>query len=223
FTVTVNDNENPTITCPANKVQSTDPNACSAVVTFSATANDNCGVSYTCDPASGSTFQKGTTTVTCTATDTSGNTAGCQFTVTVNDTQPPAITCPANIVKEPTCPSGAKASFAPVVSDNCPGVGFVCSPATGSTFPIGTTTVTCTATDTSGNSTACSFAVTVLTVSATIENLKTSVNSSSLSGTQRQGLISKLNAALDALAQGHTNTACQKLADFINSVQNFID
>ena len=223
FTVTVNDNENPTITCPANKVQSTDPNACSAVVTFSATANDNCGVSYTCDPASGSTFQKGTTTVTCTATDTSGNTAGCQFTVTVNDTQPPAITCPANIVKEPTCPSGAKASFAPVVSDNCPGVGFVCSPATGSTFPIGTTTVTCTATDTSGNSTACSFTVTVLTVSATIENLKTSVNSSSLSGTQKQGLISKLNAALDALAQGHTNTACQKLADFINSVQNFID
>jgi len=65
--------------------------------------------------------------------------------------------------------------------------------------------------------------VTVLTVSAAIENLKTSVNNSSLTGTQKQGLIAKLNAALDAIAQGHTNTACQKLADFINSVQNFID
>jgi len=145
------------------------------------------------------------------------------FTVTVNDTQPPAITCPANIVTEPTCPAGAKATFAPVVSDNCPGVGFVCSPASNSTFPIGTTTVTCTATDTSGNTASCSFTVTVLTVSAAIENLKTSVNNSSLTGTQKQGLIAKLNAALDAIAQGHTNTACQKLADFINSVQNFID
>jgi hypothetical protein len=110
-----------------------------------------------------------------------------------------------------------------VASDNCPGVTFVCSAASGSTFPIGTTTVTCTATDTSGNTASCSFTVTVLTVPAAIENLKTSVNTSSLSGSQKQGLIAKLNAALDALNQGHTNTACQKLADFINSVQNFID
>jgi hypothetical protein len=65
--------------------------------------------------------------------------------------------------------------------------------------------------------------VTVLTASATIQNLKTSVNSSSLNGSQKQGLISKLDAALDAIASGHTNTACAKLADFINSVQNFID
>ena len=224
FTVTVNDAENPTISCPANIVKPTDPNVCSAVVSFSATANDNCpGVTYSCNPATGSTFQKGTTTVTCTATDTSSHTASCQFTVTVNDTQPPAITCPANIVVEPTCPAGANATYVPVVSDNCPGVAFVCSPASGSTFPVGTTTVTCTATDTSNNTAQCSFTVTVLTVSAVIENLKTSVNNSSLTGTQKQGLISKLNAALDALAQGHTNTACQKLADFINSVQNFID
>jgi hypothetical protein len=65
--------------------------------------------------------------------------------------------------------------------------------------------------------------VTVKTVLQTIEDLKTSVNSSSLNGTQKQGLIAKLQAAEDALAQGHTSTACQKLADFINSVQNYID
>jgi len=36
-------------------------------------------------------------------------------------------------------------------------------------------------------------------------------------------LIAKLNAALDALATQHTSAACQKLADFINSTQNYID
>jgi len=127
------------------------------------------------------------------------------------------------MVKEPTCPGGAKATYAPVASDNCPGVTFACSPASGSTFPVGTTTVTCTATDTSNNTAQCSFTVTVLTASATIENLKTSVNSSSLNGSQKQGLISKLDAALDAIGRGQQNQACAKLADFINSVQNFID
>jgi glycyl-tRNA synthetase beta subunit len=77
--------------------------------------------------------------------------------------------------------------------------------------------------DAHGHSASCSFTVTVKTVTQTINDLETSVNSSSLNGTQKQGLISKLEAAKDALAIGHTNTACQKLADFINSVQNYID
>jgi hypothetical protein len=48
------------------------------------TATDNCGLaSVVCVPPSGSTFNEGTTTVVCTATDTSGNTAACSFTVTV--------------------------------------------------------------------------------------------------------------------------------------------
>src|SRR6266508_1737604 len=67
------------------------------------------------------------------------------------------------------------------------------------------------------------FTVTVKTSSATIDDLKNSVQISSLSGQQKQGLISKLNAALDAIDKGHTNTACAKLADFINSVQNYVD
>jgi hypothetical protein len=50
---------------------------------------------------------------------------------------------------------------APVASDNCPGVGVVCSPASGASFPLGTTTVTCTATDMSGNTATCSFSVSV--------------------------------------------------------------
>jgi hypothetical protein len=51
----------------------------------------------------------------------------------------------------------------PIASDNCPGVTVVCDPPSGSTFPIGTTTVTCTAEDASADSpdAACTFDVTV--------------------------------------------------------------
>ena len=160
FTVTVTQ-QNCSITCPANITKSNDPNQCGAVVTFApTTSGGGCGT-VSCSPASGSFFPKGTTTVTCSTT------AGpsCSFTVTVNDTQPPAITCPANIniAAEATCPPAINkvVSFAATASDNCPGVNVVCSPPSGSTFPMGTTNVTCTAIDSSGNTAQCSFAVTV--------------------------------------------------------------
>ena len=179
FTVTVNDNQPPAITCPANITQSTDPNLCSAVVTYPApTVTDNCPCNeartkkqrlsglgtcqVVCIPASGSTFPKGTTTVTCTATDVSGNQATCSFTVTVNDTQPPAITCPANItVKAAQAgdPCVVVNFPTPVATDNCPDPTVVCTPPSGTCFPLGTTTVTCTATDGSGNTASCTFKV----------------------------------------------------------------
>src|SRR5438128_4616652 len=99
FTVTVQDTQPPTITCPMNQTLLANAN-CQAVATYTATATDNCTTpppTVMCTPPSGSTFAKGTTTVTCTATDGAGNTSMCTFTVTVNDTQPPSITCPANI------------------------------------------------------------------------------------------------------------------------------
>jgi subtilisin-like proprotein convertase family protein len=140
----INDTNPPTcnITCPANITQGNDLNQCGAVVTYPApTTTGTCGT-INCAPASGSFFPVGTTNVNCTST------AGpsCSFTVTVNDTQPPSITCPANIVVPPTPGfDGATVNYpAPTVSDNCPGVPApVCTPAAGSFFPIGVTTVTC--------------------------------------------------------------------------------
>jgi hypothetical protein len=174
FTVTVNDTQPPTITCPANVTQSNDTNQCGAVVNYpSPTASDNCpGVGApTCAPASGSFFPVGTTTVTCNVSDASGNTASCSFTVTVNDTQPPTITCPANqtiIADQTACTVGGGcvvATFAdPTATDNCPGVTVACNPPSGSCFPVGVTTVTCTATDASGNTATCSFTVTAFDV-----------------------------------------------------------
>lgn len=165
FTITVNDTQPPSITCPANITVSNDANQCGAVVNYPAPiASDNCpGLTLVCTPASGSFFPKGTNTITCTATDQSNNTATCSFTITVNDTQPPSITCPANItVSNDQNQCGAVVTYSPPsTSDNCPGVQLQCSPASGSFFPIGTTTVTCTSTDSSGNTATCSFTVTV--------------------------------------------------------------
>lgn len=132
FTVTVRDAQLPAITCPANKTQNNDPNQCGAAVTYAnATATDNCsGVGTpTCSPASGSFFPKGTTTVTCTVKDAANLTANCSFTITVNDTQPPTITCPANITQGTDANQcQALVSYpAPTVTDNCT------SPGSGST------------------------------------------------------------------------------------------
>lgn len=99
--------------------------------------------------------------MTCTAV-LNGSTNSCSFTVTVNDTTAPTITCPANITTNvATCSSTAVVTFAPTVTDNCPGVTYSCSPASGSAFAPGTNTVTCTATDASGNKATNSFKVIV--------------------------------------------------------------
>src|SRR5207237_7557600 len=128
--------QNPSITCPSNIVTNTASGQCSAIVSFAPTASDNCpGVSVAWFPPSGSSFAKGINTVTCTATDASGNSASCNFTVAVNDTQNPSITCPANIVTNTASGQcSAIVSFAPTASDNCPGVSVACIPPSGSSF-----------------------------------------------------------------------------------------
>src|SRR4029079_12105450 len=163
FTVTVNDTEAPVVTCPANIIVSTAGGFCASNVTFSATATDNCGTAnVTCDPVSGSSFARGTTTVTCTADDTHGNTSQCTFTVTVNDTEAPVVTCPANIIVSTAGGSCARnVTFSATATDNCGTANVTCDPLSGSGFARGTTTVTCTADDTHGNSSQCTFTVTV--------------------------------------------------------------
>ncbi len=153
------------ISCPANIISPTEAGQCGATVAYSnPTTSGTCGV-VSCSPPSGSFFPKGTTTVNCSTT--SG--ASCSFTVTVNDTQPPAIACPAGItsVAAVSCPIPAGRAVAyttPTPVDNCPGATVACVPPSGATFPVGTTTVTCTATDASGNTASCSFSVKVFNI-----------------------------------------------------------
>lgn len=164
-----------TIFCPGNLVTSTSPGQCGAVVSYNVTASKDCVAvtNVVCNPPSGYVFPKGITTVTCTADDGAGHTTNCSFTVTVLDSQPPTLTCPANIVTNP--PAGifqVPVNFAtPVATDNCPGPSVVCSPASGSMFGDGTTIVSCKATDTAGNTNLCTFTVTVNTTNATVTPL----------------------------------------------------
>lgn len=139
-----------------------------ATVEFSLpTASDTVDVdpSVLCDPPSGSTFPLGTTTVTCTATDTTGNSTTGSFDVTVVDTTPPPLVLSAALTElEPvtaTGDDGAAVDYPTPTSDDSDAT-VVCDPPSGSTFPVGTTTVTCTATDSAGNSTSDSFEVEVL-------------------------------------------------------------
>ncbi|HEX8148849.1 MAG TPA: PxKF domain-containing protein [Pyrinomonadaceae bacterium] len=173
-TIMVADGTAPTIAAPADVNVGTGPGAVSCDATISnatlgaATASDNCGaVTVTRSPA-GNTFPVGTTTVTWTATDAAGNTATATQTVTVNDTTPPVITPPADVVVY--LPLNSTATSVAVnypnpatATDNCGGpvtVGY--SPASGSVFPVGANTVTITATDGHGNSSTAAFTVTVL-------------------------------------------------------------
>jgi uncharacterized repeat protein (TIGR01451 family) len=231
---TVKDTTAPTINCPANITANTDPGTCSATVNpGTATATDNCDINPTVvgtrsdNQPLNAAYPKGTTTITWTATDhaSPANQSSCQQTVTVSDHEPPTISCPSSFTLEPTCPSGAVGNYTtPVGSDNCAGAvtNLTAGLASGSVFPIGTTTVTYTVTDASGNSTSCSFTVTVLTPQAVLQNLINSVNASSLTGTQKNGLLAKLNAALSAVNSGQTSVACNKLSEFVNNVGNLI-
>jgi len=89
----------------------------------------------------------GTITRTFTAEDACGNTSSCDQTITTSDNIAPIVTCPANISVDTdagTC--AANVSFSASATDNCGNATVALSAASGSSFPIGTTTVTATAT-----------------------------------------------------------------------------
>lgn len=111
--------------------------------------------------ASGTTFALGTTTVNATATDAAGNTATGSFTITVSDTTAPELTVPSDLTREATSASGATATFAATATDAV-GATVTYSHASGSTFALGTTTVTVTAKDAANNTTVKTFAVAVV-------------------------------------------------------------
>jgi len=107
-------------------------------------------------------FPIGTTVVTWTAKDASGNTATAKQNVTVVDGQPPVISTPGNMVVTAASEAGAVVTFSVTATDNVDGaVTPTVSPASGSLFPLGPTTVNCSATDAAGNTATASFTITV--------------------------------------------------------------
>ena len=163
FYVEVKDTLPPSLSLPGDMVvEATGPDG--AAATFTGSAHDvvSGDVTVVFSPASGATFPLGTTTVTGTATDAAGNSSSGSFTVTVQDTTAPALTWPADLTLEATSPAGAVATFAASAHDLVSGtVPVALVPPSGSTFPIGSSTVTVTASDAAGNTATGSFTVTV--------------------------------------------------------------
>ena len=168
--VTVQDNVAPGFsTVPSNITQTAVDGLCGRVITYAIpTFFDACGAVLSQTDGSGLTsgaiFPVGVTTQTYSLTDASGNSISASFTITITDDELPVITnCPANVTSTASATGcGTVVTWVePVASDNCPAVAVVSTHAPGSFFPTGATTVTYTATDAAGNTSTCSFTVTV--------------------------------------------------------------
>jgi gliding motility-associated-like protein len=170
FKVIIVDSDAPVLSnCPSDIELSVNAQ-CQAIALWTApTATDGCTLTLTSTHDSGDLFVLGTTAVTYTATDNSGNTSTCSFKVIVNDTSVPVFSnCPTNIALNGDVNCQANATWTtPSVVDDCTFT-MTSTHASGGSFPIGTTTVTYTAVDESGNSSTCSFTVTVEDVHAPV-------------------------------------------------------
>lgn len=173
--LTVVDVTPPVLNCPRDFVLATAPGSCMAsnVVIRAATAFENCG-SYTitgvrsdADPDTNlpgltDPYPRGVTAITWTAKDSSGNTSQCVQLVTVEDRERPVIDCPANITQKVDAGQNyATVNFTVGATDNCGAVTVETVPASGSRFNLGSTAVVATATDAAGNTSTCTFTVTV--------------------------------------------------------------
>jgi HYR domain len=170
FTVTISDTIVPIITCPASQTLILDAINCNGTVPiYTAIVSDNCIgiVTQTQNPIAGAAVSgTGTFIVTITATDANGNTATCNVVVTKVDNTAPILTCPATqtLALNATC-NALLPDYTSLASaiDNCSATSAIVvtqSPSAGTIISTtGTTTLTITASDASGNTTTCTFGV----------------------------------------------------------------
>ncbi len=157
---------------PGNTATSTTAGfrAGNGVVTITYSGSGSANTALIAGPASGGSFAVGATNVTYQVTDGLGGASSCTFVVTVVDAQSPTISCPSTVTANTgtgTC--SATVNYAtPSGTDNCstPTIGRTAGLASGSAFPIGNTTITHQATDQAGNTSSCSFLVTVIDAEA---------------------------------------------------------
>ena len=203
--VTVTDSTPPSLTLTDQKAEAT--SAGGAAVTYAATASDivDGPVAVSCDKASGAAFPIGTTEVNCSATDAHGNKGAGTFTVAVKDTTAPTLKLDGSKSVEATGSTGAVVTYAATATDIVDGsVTPSCSPASGSTFALGSTSVTCSATDKAGNTASDSFTVTVVDATAPV----LSVKDVTAEATSRAGAAVAYSATAKDLVDGTTSVTC---------------
>jgi HYR domain-containing protein len=227
--IDVQDGTPPVLTCPpAAMEECAGPEG--AQVVLIAAASDACGgvtlkSSRAGGPDASGTYPLGSTAVTFTATDASGNVATCSAPVTVKDTTPPALVVPAGFSVDATTPAGAVLTYSTSATDVCAGaVTPVCAPASGGTFPMnppGTfTTVHCDAADPQGNRATGSFPVHVAGAVEQIENLDRLVVSLRLPRSLDPHLRGDLREALETIGQGEPREGCDPMSEFIDTVRS---
>ncbi|SHJ70316.1 gliding motility-associated C-terminal domain-containing protein, partial [Aquimarina spongiae] len=165
-TITLNDNILPTASnLPPINAQCSAP---APDITIITDHTDNCGtptIAFVNDVSDGNSNPE-VITRTYSVTDAAGNSINVTQIITINDGTDPNINCPANITQN----ADANSTFAtvvysdPIVNDNC-GVNSIVQLTglpSGAEFPIGTTINTFVLTDNAGNTSQCSFEVTVI-------------------------------------------------------------
>ncbi len=160
----LNDCTPPELACPSERTSEAMAPAGVSVTYPAATASDNKPgpVTLSYSHSTGGTFPLGPTPVTVTATDESGNSSQCTFTVKVRDTQPPSITCPLDQESWRTNHLGATVEYPPATAtDSISPPALTYNPPSGSDFVVGNTPVVVTATDAAGNTSRCMFTVSV--------------------------------------------------------------
>jgi hypothetical protein len=175
FTLDVVSNTPPTLILPSSfTVEGDTTGGATAAYSFGATdAEDEPDPLATCAPAPGSFLPLGTTGVSCSVSDSGGMSASGGFDVTVVDTTAPTLAnVPAGLVLAADGGGGATLAYdlptATDVVDASPTV--ACVPAPGATAPVGDSTVTCSATDDSGNTARATFGVHVSSATAAWES-----------------------------------------------------
>jgi hypothetical protein len=136
----------------------------------------------------------------------------------VSDTTPPKLTLPSHVTINATSPGGATANFTASARDDDGSAPTVdCTPRSGSTFSIGTTTVSCSARDLAGNLAGGTFEVSVLRAADQMNNFANLLQG--MPSNAVKSVAKDQQSAQSALAAGNTSTACGDLAKLITRVE----
>jgi hypothetical protein len=136
-----------------------------------------------------------------------------------SDTVPPTMQVPPTVTANASAPAGAVVSYSVSVDDNrLPAPPAICVPPSGSTFPVGETTVTCTATDAAGNSTVDTFEVVVRSATDQLRGVRASVVSAGMPQRLTRTLTTTLDHATRSADAGHRTAACTQSRDFVSAL-----
>ena len=131
-------------------------------ITYTLSGAQTGGATISSSTCSFTISTEGVTTVSFYGRDNAGNIEATKTLVVSIDKTPPVLSTPTRITVNATSSAGAVVTYSVTAKDNVdPNPAVSCVPASGSTVPIGTTTVNCTASDAAGNSSSASFQVVV--------------------------------------------------------------